>query len=130
MLIGALGPWATALGLVSKAGVDGDGVLVVGAAIFAVGFLWNHAQTGGSGVLIAAMVIGLVSAAVCAYDLYDIRSQSDTEFLGEKVNLIQPGWGIYAALGGSVALVLASFMMWRARRALEPASSPPSSPQG
>jgi hypothetical protein len=115
MTIGALGPWATALGIVSKAGVDGDGLLVIGAAGVAVLLLWKHAQSGGRGVLIGTLALGLVSVAICVYDLIDIESQAQSEFFGERLDVIEPGWGIYASLLGAAALTIASVAMWRAR---------------
>jgi hypothetical protein len=112
-VIGALGPWATALGIISKAGVDGDGLLVIGAAGFTLVFLWNHAETGGRGVLIAAGVLGLIGTGICVYTIMEIEQNSATEFFGERVDLIRPGWGLYASLLGSGAWTIASLMMWR-----------------
>ena len=131
MAIGALGPWATALGIVSKAGVDGDGLLVIGAAGFAVLLLWKHAQSGGRGALVGTMVLGLLSAAICVYDLIDLESQAESELFGERLDVIEPGWGIYASLLGAAALTAASFGMWRASGASEPprpVESPPERP--
>jgi hypothetical protein len=112
-VIGALGPWVTALGIISKAGVDGDGLYVIGAAVFTVAFVWNHAQTGGRGVLIAAAVLGLIATGICVYTLVDVEQNSPTDFFGERVDLVRPGWGLYASLLGAGGWTIASLMMWR-----------------
>jgi hypothetical protein len=116
MIVGALGPWAKALGIVSVSGVDGDGWFVVAAAVVAAFLLWRHAQAGGRGPLVGIIVAGAVAAAVCAIDLIDIQSKSSTEFFGEDVDVIDPAWGIYACLLGSGALIVATIRLWPPRR--------------
>jgi hypothetical protein len=109
MVAGGFGPWATAFGLVSINGTRGDGWLVIGAA--AIGAvvlgLWLRRPTRWW-LLLVLGVCGLVGAGVAGYDLRELRNVSGDEFFGQRVKLVSPAWGVYAALGGSALLSIAS----------------------
>jgi len=105
-VVGGLGTWATAFGLISVSGTRGDGWLVVAAGVL-----------GGAAVLIyvarprawAAAVAGLAGAGgavVSGIDLHQLAAAEPTGFFGQRVGLVEPGWGIYLSVGASVALAL------------------------
>lgn len=100
MVVGGLGPWATAFRTINVSGTSGgDGWLVVAAgAIAAAVLLMSRGRAGGVIGLLAALAGG----AVGAVDLSDIQSRSV---------LVQPGWGIYVVIAGSVALGIASLTL-------------------
>jgi hypothetical protein len=106
MVVGAFGPWATIDRLdVSVDGTDSgkDGWLVVGAAGVALLFLAIYVAVRRRWPAVLTLLAGCAAAAVAAYDIADI--QHVTTGLD---SLIDPGWGIYVALAGSISLVLAS----------------------
>jgi hypothetical protein len=113
MVVGAFGPWAKVLGLVTINGTDDgrDGwIVVAAAAVAAVGVgcfvVWRRRW-----LFILPVLAGAAAAATAAYDISDIKSlgPSDT-LLGSDV--IDTGWGIYLALAGSISLVLAASTLW------------------
>lgn len=114
LAIGAFGPWAKAL-LASKSGIEGDGVLILGAAGAALALLWGYAQRPRRGAAIGTLLVALAAAAVAAIDLADIQSKGDVELFGERVNVVQPGWGIYMVLVAAAVLAIASLVLWTER---------------
>jgi hypothetical protein len=111
MVIGAFGPWARVLSLVSVGGTDdgGDGWIVIGAA--AVGalalFLW---QTRSRRWLILCVIAGGAALATAIYDRVDIeRTTSSGIDVGAFVD---PGWGIYVAMLGSAGLAASAVAGW------------------
>ena len=88
LVVGAIGPWATAFGF-DKAGTEGDGVLTLTGAVVALLLLtWLKRPT-------LALVVSFGIAVIAIYDFIDI---SGTEF-------VSVGWGLYLSLVG-VALML------------------------
>jgi hypothetical protein len=100
MIVGAFGPWATALGgLVKRSGVDGgDGwILVIGAAV-AVALLVTGATKRK---MIAAAVVGALCSVVAIYDLTDAKKIVD-----DAEGLVDVGWGLYLSVAASVAVAV------------------------
>jgi uncharacterized membrane protein len=131
MLVGAFGPWAKVLGIVTINGTDGgrDGWIVVGAAAFAAVFLLIFLRLRKRWLLTLPILAGVVGAATAGYDISDINGlYSNT--LG--ISVVDTEWGIYVALVGSISLVLASIGLWleTKRRVVAPdvAEMPPPSP--
>jgi hypothetical protein len=115
MIIGGFGPWATALGFVSVNGTQGDGWLVIAAGVAGLLLLWAEARSRqGGGLLLAAGLAGAGGAAVAIYYLAQIES-AQGELFGEDVDLIDPAWGLYASILGGATLVVAAFVLHRAR---------------
>ena len=116
MVIGALGSWATALNIVSVSGTRGDGWLVIGAALIGVASLWGCIERRSLTLGLIAVLCGIAGAAVSAIDLNQLASVKSVNFFGQQLSVVQPGWGIYADVGASVAfasLVGALLMWWR-----------------
>jgi Protein of unknown function (DUF2510) len=104
MIVGGVGPWATALRVVDVSGTHGDGWIVIGAGLIAIAALFTARQKGGAVVALLAALAGVATGAV---DLNEIQSRGA---------LVQPGWGIYAVIAGSVTLGIAGLALL-ARRA-------------
>jgi hypothetical protein len=116
MVIGALGSWATALNIVSVSGTRGDGWLVIGAALIGVASLWGCVRRRSLALGSLAVLCGIAGAAVSVIDLNKLLSVKSVNFFGQQLSLMQPGWGIYADVGASVAfaaLVGALLIWWR-----------------
>ena len=108
MVIGAVGPWATVLGLITINGTDGgrDGWIVIGAAVFAAILLLAYSRRRRRWLLVFPVLAGLAGAGTAGYDIVDIgRRFSGSSFGGSA--LVSIGWGIYVALIGSVSLAVA-----------------------
>jgi hypothetical protein len=106
MIIGAFGPWATALGVVDVSGTHGgDGWIVVAAGGFAALALFVAQRIGGG---ISAMIGAVIGGAVGLIDLSDIESRTGP---------VQSAWGIYAVVAGSVVLFAAGLALLVNRRA-------------
>jgi Protein of unknown function (DUF2510) len=99
MVVGGLGPWATALRVVDVAGTHGDGWLVIGAGLVAAIVLFVSPGDAGPVVALLAAIGGAIVAIV---DLSDIQSRGA---------LIEPAWGLYAVLLSAVALFAASLVL-------------------
>jgi hypothetical protein len=104
MIVGGLGPWATALSVIDVSGTHGDGWLVIGAGVLAAAILLTSPSDAGPIVGILAAIGGLLVGVI---DLNDIQSRSA---------LVEPAWGIYAVLAGSIALGVASVALLAGRR--------------
>jgi hypothetical protein len=111
MAIGAFGPWAKILGLVTVNGTDngGDGwVVIVGAVLGGIAFaLWRAWSRNW------LVVSALAAAAALATTIYDRVDLERTTANGVDVgSLIDAGWGIYIAMLGSLSLGIASVVGW------------------
>lgn len=109
MAVGAFGPWATVLGVVTYSGTDANAgwTVIVAAAIgaIAVGLLvrWRRRW-----LCVVPFLAAAAGAATAAYNIHDISSFNTS--LG-GVDLMSTGWGIYVALAGSISLLLASLAL-------------------
>ena len=115
MVVGALGPWATALDLVSISGTRGDGPLVILAAAVSAAMLLSYAVRGSRGVLIGSALAGAAGFVIGLVDFVDIASRGSGEIFDEEVELVDPGWGIYVVILASGALVVFSALLYRQR---------------
>lgn len=94
-IAGSLAPWVD-LGFVSVSGIEGDGVISLGAAVlgglpFAVEALGGR-EAGGSGAFLG-IAGGIFAVFVTVYDLLSVGS---------------PAWGLWIAALGSLALLIGS----------------------
>lgn len=113
MVIGAFGPWVTALGgAVSVNGTSGgrDGWLLLGAALIAGAFLLTYFTRGITSRLTGTAVFAVLGGLVCVVDLVDISNRY-ANVLGTNVQVADPGWGIYLGLAGSAALAVAAVVL-------------------
>jgi hypothetical protein len=107
MIIGGVGPWATVLDIVTVNGTNGDGWLVIAAALIAgiMLLVWNGRRRAVWPLVVAA-VLGVLSALVAIVDLASIEDLVEDEFRGTEV--VDAAWGIYLALIASLALTIAA----------------------
>jgi hypothetical protein len=105
MLVGAFGPWVTALGIVSIAGTDFEkhGWYLAALALLGAAVAWfRRFDFSGGGTAIA---IGLAGAALSFHDRHRLDSAlSQAGAIGHA--LVHVGWGLDAALVGSISLAL------------------------
>jgi hypothetical protein len=130
MIIGSFGPWARAF-IVSVSGVDGDGWLVILAAVAALVALYFGVKRPRLRVvsIIVCALAGAAGLAVVIYDGMDIfgdQSSGDEDDLFGDIDLVTPGWGIWMAGLASASLVIASIVLF-VRRWASPAPAAPSS---
>jgi hypothetical protein len=124
VVLGSIGPWgSTPFGDV--AGTDGDGVitLVLGIAAAIVVFT----RPSGSRWLWAGLVLGAFCAIIGIVDIADLSSE-ESEFFGEKVDLVSPGWGIWLMTISSLVLAAGSGWLYvegEPSASPEPPTSPP-----
>src|SRR4051812_7560182 len=106
MVVGALGPRATAtvLQVVEVNGTQGDGWLVIGAALVAAIVLFASPRDAGP---VVALLAGVGGEIVGFVDLADVEARGA---------LVAPAWGLYLVLASSAGLVIASLVLIAQRR--------------
>ena len=110
LLLGAIGPWISALGVLSVGPTINLEVSIVvfgGAALVALAVILNRALRA------ASMTIGVLALGEVVYvmvRLQEMRADEDQLFAA----LVQPGWGLYVtALAG--AFLIASTWIIRSK---------------
>ena len=94
--VGSLGPWVT-LGVFSKAGTDGDGVVtLVAAAVGSVLVLVGRGR-------IALALVGAIICVTAVYDIVDV-SRSGVEIFDTEVSP-SVGWGLWLVTLGGLAIL-------------------------
>jgi len=104
MVVGALGPWATALGVSASGVATGHGWIVIGAAVVGAVLLVLTRANRGAGLF--PLVGGIVGAAVALDD----RDNVTLAVHGAGVlahSAVRIGWGLDLALAGSIAFAAA-----------------------
>ena len=108
MLAGAFGPWVTALTVISISGTDFDkhGWYMAALAVLGAAVAWlRRADVFGGGT---AIVIGLAGIGLALHDRHRLDAAlSQAGTIGHA--FVHVGWGLNAALVGSISLVLAGF---------------------
>jgi len=108
ILVGAFGPWVTALGVISVSGTDFDkhGWYMAALALLGAAVAWvRRLDVAGGGT---AIVIGLAGIGLSLHDHHRLDSAlSQAGPIGHEI--VHVGWGLNAALVGSISLVLAGF---------------------
>jgi hypothetical protein len=102
MVIGALGPWATALGVaVDGTAGSNHGWIVVTASVVAGICLIGYVKSGSEGLCLLAALAGLGSFAAGLDARRNLRDLS-----GLPGVAVQVGWGLDLAIVASAALVI------------------------
>lgn len=123
MVVGAIGPWAKVLGVTIRGIDDGkDGWVVLGAAAVAALLLGIFAGTQKTWLMLFPVLAAAIAGATAGYDISDIES------VASGSGLAGTGWGIYAALIGSISLLLASLALVVETRRARPAAPPAEPP--
>jgi hypothetical protein len=118
MIVGGVGPWATAFGFWSLSGTSMHGWRSVMVGVVGLAMLGLHQLRGARLPLIVAGVAGALGAIQAFATLADINSGGAMTVLGQQYRYLDPAWGLYLVLAGAITLVCsASVLVWRASRA-------------
>jgi hypothetical protein len=117
MIVGGVGPWATAFGFWSLSGTSMHGWRAVMVGVVGLAMLGLHKLRGARLPLIVAGVAGALGAMQAFATLGDIDSGGAMTVLGQQYRYLDPAWGLYVVLLGAIALVCSvSVLAWRASR--------------
>jgi len=124
MVVGAIGPWATAFGVLSVAGTDGDGLfaLIAGLVIGAMTLL-RYYRGLGAWTIVVGLLAASIAAAVSIYDMVNIQSE-----ISNSHGLVTIGWGLWVDCIASVSAIVALYRFWRSPSVLRPTPQPPVAP--
>jgi Protein of unknown function (DUF2510) len=111
MVVGAFGPWVTALGILSISGNDVHKHGWYLAALAFAGAMVVFARRTNVAGAVWAIVVGLAGTGLTYHDRHDIVSllggSTTSETQQQLVNsLVHVGWGLNIALFASVSLML------------------------
>jgi hypothetical protein len=117
MVVGGLGPWATAFTFLSLSGTSMHGWRAVLVGVVGLAMLGLHWLRGARLPLILAAVAGALGAMQAVATLGKIESGGAVTVLGQQYRYLVPAWGLYLVLAGAIALVCStSALTWRASR--------------
>jgi hypothetical protein len=118
MIIGGVGPWATAFGYMTFAGTRMHGWRAVMVGVVGLAMLGLHQLRGTRLPLIVAAVAGALAALLAIVTLAKIQSDGAVTVLGQQYHYVNPAWGLYLVLVCAIALVCSTTVLaWRASRA-------------
>jgi hypothetical protein len=120
LIIGGVGPWATAYSLVSISGTSMHGWREVSVGILGLIMLGLHLVLRARLPLIVAAVAGVLGAIGALATLDKIESGGTVTVFGfsYQYQYLDAAWGLYLVLAGAIALaVSASALAWRVSRA-------------
>jgi hypothetical protein len=114
IIIGGVGPWATAFGFMSLSGTSMHGWRAVIAGVVGLAMLGLHQVRGARLPLVVAGVAGALCAIEAISTLAAIQSDGAITVLGQQYRYVDAAWGLYLVLAGAIALVCsASVLAWR-----------------
>jgi hypothetical protein len=114
MVVGALGPWAKALGgFVSVSGTDGDGTVVLIAGLVVVGIVALMRRKKRVWMVVVGLLAAVIGAFTSIYDLANIKSVVDS-----SSGMATVGWGLWLDAIASVSGVLALLVLARVKPAV------------
>jgi hypothetical protein len=117
IIIGGVGPWATAFTYLSVSGTRMHGWREVIVGVVGLAMLVLHQLSGKRLPLIVASVAGALGALGALATVQKLHQGGAVTVLGQQYRYVDPAWGLYLVLAGTVALTLsASAMAWRASR--------------
>jgi hypothetical protein len=117
VIVGAVGPWTTAWGVVPVSGTGMHGWREVAVGVVALALLAVHRRRGRALELLLVAVTGAIGASGAAVALSKINANDTLSVLGFHYTFLDPAWGIYLVLGSAIVLVgCASTLLWRSVR--------------
>jgi hypothetical protein len=117
MIVGGVGPWATAFGVVSLSGTSMHGWRAVMVGAVGLAMLGLHQLRGARLPLIVAGVAAALGALQAIATLGKINSGGAVTVLGQQYRYLDPAWGLYLVLASAIALVCSAVALaWRASR--------------
>jgi hypothetical protein len=115
MIIGGVGPWATAFGYMSLSGTSMHGWRSVMVGLIGLAMLGVHLLRRARLPLIVAGILGALGAVQAIATWAKINSGGAVTVFGQQYRYVNPAWGLYLVLAGAIALVCFTFAL--ARRA-------------
>jgi hypothetical protein len=126
LIIGGVGPWATAFGFMSLSGTSMHGWREVTAGLVGLAMLGVYQLLGARLPLVVAGVMGALGAIQALATLSRLSSGGAVTVLGQQYRYVEPAWGLYLVLVGAIVLVCStSVLAWRVSR---PPRGPSSGP--
>jgi hypothetical protein len=120
MIIGGVGPWATAYNFLSLSGTSMHGWREVGVGACGLVMLALYQVLGARLPLIVAAVAGALGATQAMTTISKIDSGGAVTVLGTQYRYIDVAWGLYLVLTAALTLLVsASALAWRASRATD-----------
>jgi hypothetical protein len=117
IIIGGVGPWATAYALVSISGTSMHGWREVAVGALGLVMLGLHVVRPGRLPLLVAAAAGALGAIQAIATLSKIESGGAVTVFGFHYRYLDSAWGLYLVLAGAIALVVsASALAWRVSR--------------
>jgi hypothetical protein len=117
IIIGGVGPWATAFGFESFSGTSMHGWREVIVGVVGLAMLALHQLVGARLPLIVASVTGALGAFGALATVSKIHSGGAVTVLGQQYRYVDPAWGLYLVLVAAIVLMCsASVLTWRASR--------------
>lgn len=118
VIVGAVGPWATAWGVARLSGTDMHGLREVAVGALALLLLAAYRWSGRPVALLLVAIDGAIGAAGAAAALAKIEANDTLTFLGFSYTFLRPAWGLYVVLLSAVVVSAgAATLAWRTRRA-------------
>jgi hypothetical protein len=116
MVIGAIGPWVDVV-IASRGGLDGDGVIVLVAAIVALaacfGALNRRSGLGGTAAIV--LLAGLAGSGTAIYDIIDIENRGSANLFGRDVQIASVGWGLWLSAAASIGLAVGAIAIFNVK---------------
>jgi hypothetical protein len=117
VIVGAVGPWTTAWGMVPVSGTGMHGWREVAIGGVALALLAVHRRRGRALELLLVAIDGAIGASGAAVALTKINANDTLSVLGFHYTFLDPAWGIYLVLGRALALTCcAGALAWRRSR--------------
>ena len=120
LIIGGVGPWATAYGTVSLSGTSMHGWREVSVGVLGLVMLGLHLALRARLALLVAAIGGALGAmqALATLDKIDSGGVVTVFGISYRYQYLDPAWGLYLVLVSAIALALsASALAWRVSRA-------------
>jgi hypothetical protein len=117
LIIGGVGPWATAFNFVSLSGTSMHGWRAVMVGIVGLAMLGLHQLRGARLPLLVAAVASALATVLAVVALAKIQSGGAVTVLGQQYRYLNPAWGLYLVLAGAITLACsASALAWHTSR--------------
>ena len=118
VIVGGVGPWATAWGFLSLSGTSMHGWRAVFMGVVGLAMLALHQLRGTRIPLLVAGVAGALGAMQAIATLGQINSNGAVTVLGQEYRYVDPAWGLYLVFCAGIVLACSvAVLAWRASRA-------------
>jgi hypothetical protein len=116
IVIGSVAPWSMAYGFMSFSGTRMHGWNEIGVAGLGLAMLGAHRMLEARLPLLVAAVAGALGAIQAVGTLTKIGSDGSVTVFGIQYRFLDPAWGLYLVLAGTIALACSAALTWLAAR--------------